>query len=229
MTPKFIMQLSCIALALLVSAVAVLALPNGAPICAIGDSNVRNLHLAAARNPKSGQIQAGDFDVFINGVILNRTATGNNTFPFEVSRNDTISIKSLKGKQFKGVLVILSQGENNTKAGLLPQAPYKDAIGCEGLEWAGLSHDENSLKEEMNSTLRWDILGDKFLFDVNIVVQNNVSGSIYYYSQYKLIAVAVQAPAKPCGILGLELFCPGTGTGCGFFGRLLGRCETGKK
>ena len=198
--------------------------PDGTPNCEVGSSSTRSLHLIAARNPKSGQIQVGGIDVFINDVKLQVTTTGPNIFDFEAGVDNILSIKSSKGNEFKGVLILLSQNQTNTKAALTPLPPYQDPIACEKFPYGGYTHSEPSLKSTANGTLRWDTVGSElFSLDVNIVVVNNATaGSIYYYTNYKLRAVA-PVESDACGVFGLDLFCPLTF--CGLFGRLLGLCS----
>jgi hypothetical protein len=196
--------------------------PDGTPNCEVGASSTRSLHLIAARKPVSGQIQKGGFDVFINNQKLVVTTTGPNLFSFNAGQDNTLTIKSDAGNQLKGVLIILSKGENNTKSSLTPLDPYQVPIACEKLPYSGFTHKEPSLKSSASGKLRWDTVGDEFLLDVNIVVQNNATGSIYYYTNYRLQAVTPAEP-KSCGLLGLNLFCPLTF--CGIFGKLLGLCS----
>lgn len=200
---------------------AVSAFPDGTPNCEIGASSTRSLHLIAARKPQTGQIQVGGFDVFINDKLLEVTVTGENLFDFDAGVDNILSIKSSEGKQFKGVLIILSQNQTNTKTSLTPLPPYQVPIACEKLPYSGYTHTEPSLKSTADGTLRWDIAGDEFLLDVNIVVQNNATGSIYYYTNYRLRAVT--PVDKSCGLLGLSILCPLTF--CGLFGSILGLCN----
>jgi hypothetical protein len=204
-------------------AVSVSSFPDGTPNCEIGSSSTRSLHLIAARNPVGGQIQKGEFEVYINDKLLERTTTGPNLFEFGAGVDNKLTIKSPTGKQFKGVLIIASKGENITKSVLTPRDPYQIPIACEKLPYSGFTHKEPSLKSTADGTLRWDTLGDEFLLDVNIVVQNNVSGSIYYYTNYRLRAATPVVTETSCGLFGLSIFCPLTF--CGIFGKLLGLCS----
>lgn len=205
-------------------ATSVLSFPDGTPNCEIGSSSTRSLHLISARNPRTGQIQVGGFDVFINDVKLVVTTTGPNIFDFDAGVDNKLTIKSSDGDQFRGVLIILSQNQTNTKEALTPLAPYQDPIACEKLPYGGLTHSEPSLKSTADGTLRWDTVGDIVSLDVNIVVVNNaVDGSVYYYTNYKLRAAA-PAESESCGLFGLKLFCPLSF--CGLFGRLLGLCSS---
>lgn len=202
-------------------AATVSAFPDGTPNCEIGASSTRSAHLSLSRNPQTGAIQKGGFDVFINDKLLPVTVTGPNIFDFDVGVDNTLTIKSSTGKQFRGVLIILSKTGFNTTLNLTPLPPYQVPIACEKLPYSGFTHKEPSFKSTASGTLRWDTVGDELSLDVNIVVANNATASIYYYTNYKLRAAT---PVRSsCGLLGLSLFCPLTF--CGVFGRLLGLCS----
>jgi hypothetical protein len=194
------MLAACILLSLIVGAV---ALPDGAPVCVIGNPNVNNRHLLVERKPKTGTITAGGFDVFINDELIRIIPGNKNVFGFLAGENNTITIKSTTGQQFRGVLALLSLNrtpETNTKAALQPTGNYEFALGCEKLPHQGVSHSENTWKKEFPMTLFWNTSGDTLNFDINVVVANNVTSSIYYWSQYKLKAVTGRR-ALPCTIL----------------------------
>jgi hypothetical protein len=196
------MRAACILLSLIVGAA---ALPDGAPVCVIGNPNVNNRHLLVERKPKTGTITAGGFDVFINDELIRIIPGNKNIFGFLAGKNNTITVKSTTGQQFRGVLALLSLNrtpETNTKANLQPTGNYEFALGCEKLPHQGISHSEPAWKKEFPMTLFWNQSGDTFNFDINVVVANNASSSIYYWSQYKLKAVTGRR-AKPCTILRL--------------------------
>lgn len=188
---------SFVAALYLLAYTSVVALPDGAPICAIGDPNVRNVHLAASRKPKTGAIQVGGFDIFIDGQPLVVAAgAAPVAYPFLGGVNHTLTVKSSTGAQFRGTLVLLSVNRTPstpTKAYLsnVDNANYESALGCEGLPHVGLSHSDKPLKSVMNMNLFWpNTTGDLLNLDVNIVVANNASSSIHYWNQYKIRAVA---------------------------------------
>lgn len=203
------MQLSCVVLSLVLTAAAVLALPSGAPSCVLGSPNPQSLHLASERNPVTGQIQVGGFDVFINDVKLAFKQGEENLFEFDSESDQKLTIKADNGTFFKGMLLLLSKDGTDATPALKPRDSFKLATGCTGTAVVGVTHSENSEKTVGDSTLRWDKDGDVFTLDVNIVVQNNGElGSYYYYSQYKLKAVDRSPPAptaapstKRCGFI----------------------------
>jgi hypothetical protein len=200
------MRAACILLSLIVGAA---ALPDGAPVCVIGNPNVNNRHLLTERKPITGTITAGGFDVYLNDELIQIIPGAKNVFGFLAGKNTTITVKSSTGKQFRGVLALLSLNrtpETNTKAALQPTnstfGAYEFALGCEKLPHQGISHSENAWKKEFPMTLFWNTSGDTLNFDINVVVANNNTNSIYYWQQYKLKAVSGKRK-KPCTILRL--------------------------
>jgi hypothetical protein len=197
------MRATCILLSLIVGAA---ALPDGAPVCVIGSPNVNKRHLLPSRNPQTGPITAGGFDVYLNDELMQIIPGAKNVFGFLAGKNTTITVKSSTGKQFRGVLALLSLNrtpETNTKAALQPTGTsYEFALGCEKLPHQGISHSESSWKTEFPMTLFWNTSGDTLNFDINVVVANNKTNSIYYWQQYKLKAVTGRI-GKGCTILRL--------------------------
>lgn len=220
------------------------ALPDGAPICESGSANVRSLHLDKGRNPRTGDIQSNGFDVFLNNTLIQ---PGTRLFPtyFKAHTNLNVTVKSRTGEKFRGILLLLHQPGYNVHIGegLLPRKPLKDAVGCGGTLISGVTHAENSFKDEANAILHYDNTSDTCILDVNIVTANNaIDGSSYFFSEYYLRAVEdghddeneddddeqeddeVEEPEDvSCGLFGLRMLCPFTL--CGMFGRILGLCR----
>lgn len=109
------------------------AYPDGAPICESGSANVRSLHLDKGRNPRTGDIQSNGFEVFLNNTLIQ---PGAQLFPttFKAHTDLNVTVKSLRGEKFRGILLLLHQPGVNVHLGegLLPREPYKDAVGCGG-------------------------------------------------------------------------------------------------
>lgn len=143
------MRLSCVLLSVFLTAAVVLALPRGAPSCVVGEDNPKSEHLDPDRNPMTGEIQVGGFDVFINDVKLNFTSTPDKkTFEFGAGKGQKITIKAENGAstRFKGVLLLRSEEGTNTKGGILPRDSFTAAPGCLVAQIAGATHSERSLK-----------------------------------------------------------------------------------
>lgn len=115
---------------------------------------------------------------------------------------------------------------------------------------AGCTHQTNSLKINGGVTLQVSRATAGLLFDINIVIQNDYTGSICNYSHYELNAVGedvpIVEPGKPftkpirvptkspaksvlpiksCGLFGASVVCPLSLSGCGWLGRLVGLCK----
>ena len=221
------------------------SLPDGAPICESGSANVRSLHLDKGRNPRTGDIQSNGFDVFLNNTLIQ---PGTRLFPtyFKAHTNLNVTVKSRTGERFRGILLLLHQPGVNVHIGegLLPRAPFKDAVGCGGTNISGVTHAENSFKTEANAILHYDDTTDACILDVNIVTANNANdGSSYFFSEYYLRARSDghddeeddddeqeddengETEPSSCGLFGMSMFCPFTL--CGMLGRFLGLCRQG--
>ena len=218
------MRLSCVLLSLIFSVAAVLALPIGAPLCNPGETNVRYQHLMRITTV-FGALKEFNFTVTLDGVPLVATGAVRTINPFVIGKDIKVQVSSPKSL-LKGVLILFSKKGDllfDTKKlnALTPVGTYKAAAGCENQPRAGVSHSERSLKQTADAILRYDNASDVMLMDVTVVVQNNVTGSVYFYSQYELKGKA--AGGGKCGLLGLSLFCPLTS--CGAFGKLLKLCK----
>jgi hypothetical protein len=168
------------------------AFSDSTPDCVVGSANVNEAHLSAERSTETGTLNKGQFKVFVNGKPLPDTPTGKKVNTFKRGVNNTISVSSTSGQQFRGCLAILSSKSaptKSTKSNLLARGTYKPATGCEGLPQSGVSHSSASLKTDFPMTLFADKAGESYLFDINVVVVNNATKSIFYYEQFELEAV----------------------------------------
>ena len=214
------MRVICLIVALIS---AVTALPDGAPACIIGDSNVRNTHVALSRNAKKGTIAEGNYTVKLDGVSLVARSVIDplrvNLFLAGVPHNLTVS--SDKGATFRGVLVLFANKTIGTKLNLLATPgqvpPLEPALGCENSKIGAVSHSERSVKSKADMTLSYPDPAIDFVLDVNVVLFNNAQqGSKYFFTQY-LLKSATQAEINPP-------VAPPTAK-CGFFRKLFGLCK----
>ena len=213
--------------------VVVNALPDGAPVCRVGVASPDSLHTFILRQPTTGSLNVGGFQVLLDDEPLDPT------MPKIVQANQEIKVvvTSLDGiKQFRGLLLILSQvGFSTLGAFQLATdeeiAKAKISDPCIESGYGGITHVNADLKDNVTKTMLFDENYDDLRFDVNIVVQNRNAfegGSYYYYSQYSMKVEGAEstatksptvAPTRGCGLFGLTFFCPLTF--CGFFARLL--------
>ena len=216
---------------------AVMALPNGAPVCNIGAANVQNAHLRKDRNPQTGPNDANGYVSILDGRPLYQLPTDptfTNLFDFGVENR--LVIQSVAGQYLKGILVIASGGDTENVDILDTRTPQaltiidpnvtKESIGCENFAVSSVVHTEPSEKNSIAMNFKWPIYGQKLFLDVNIVKNNNDTvGSQYYFTQYTMLAGPwiVCRLSLSCGLLGLSIICPRTR--CGFLGRLLGICD----
>lgn len=216
---------------------AVRALTNGAPVCNIGAANVQNSHLIKERNPQTGTIEKEQYQAILNGAPLITIPT-DPTFVnlFQFGQENTLVIQSGTGNYLKGILVIASGGDVEEVDILDTRAPQaltitdpvgtKESIGCENFAVSSVVHTEPSEKNNLVMSFKWPTDGQKLFLDVNIVKNNNATaGSQYYFTQYPMQAGGgvVCLSFSPCGLFGLQIFCPTTS--CGLIGRWLGLCD----
>ena len=219
--------------------IAVTALPDGAPVCNIGDANVQNKHLIEERNPETGPIEMGQYQAILSGRLLVMFPT-DPTFAnlFDFSLENLLVIQSLGVDNYmKGIHVIASGGNRSEIDSLDTRTPRaltindpvrtKESIGCENFAVSSIAHTEPSEKNYITMRFKWPNEGQRLFLDVNIVKNNNsTAGSQYYFTQYPMVAAIPRAACLSyCGLLGLRIFCPLTQ--CGFLGRLLGLCQGG--
>lgn len=213
--------LYCALTFLLVVNVAVYSFPDGAPTCFTGGSAPRDLHILPARNPQSGEISLQGFQVFIDDVEVVQGTISR----FEAKLDHVIRVQSSTGVEFKGALVLLSKVDVDVSTGLSVKADsvdYQLAPVCLETFTAGITHIGRNVKQVFESTLRLDKGIKNLQLDVNVVLQNNITGSLFYWSKFEVESFG-NAPPK-CGILGLRIWCPLKA--CGIVGRLLRICPT---
>ena len=224
-----------IALLVTVLTIAVNAYPDGAPVCRIGVASPDSLHTFPTRDPMTGSLAAGGFQVLLDDEALDPAT------PRTVQANQKVNVlvTSLDGiKEFRGILLIVSQVGFSSTIGAFQLTSDEELAmvqisePCIESGYGGITHLNSDLKSNVTASMMFDKNYDDLRFDVNIVVQNRRAGeggSRYYYDQYsmKVEGGASSATAAPsmaptnlsCGLFGRGIFCPLTL--CGFFGRLL--------
>jgi hypothetical protein len=171
------------------------AYPDYVPSCRIGSSSVGSYHKddSNGRSVTAGTMADSGFDLYIDGVAVNPNATRT----FDTFKSYNVTVKGAAGQQYKGAFLALAVEGFDVGDALLPLAPHVKSQECDD-EVAGVHHSEASLKTEFIATMRVDAAYATITLDVNIVVFNNETGSVYYHTQYKLASVnATMAPTKP--------------------------------
>jgi hypothetical protein len=169
------------------------ALPNGSPVCTIGEAAVHSTHLTRA-TIVTGTLSLGTFQVSIGSLTLNSTVV--NTIPSNTTL--PVVLSSTNGTQFKGVLIVLNQPNTSltTNLNIDPNSTdLKPQASCLPANYSGFTHTNNTLKSTANLTITLPSNQVAFL-DVNVVVVNSGSTntSIYYYTRYQLLGAAAVAP-----------------------------------
>jgi hypothetical protein len=184
------------------------ALPNIAPICAVnqlGSAAVRGPHVNnATRTVKSGSLAAGGFAVFVDSVALNastvRTIEAGKAIRMFVRSATLLPNSTTPDKSFRGlhVLLAVNSGAVNVSNALVPVSPFVKSPNCTSTFISGISHAEPTLKTGMLANLQVNAAFANITLDVNLVVSNNnVSGSTFYFTQYKLASVVKKGDTAP--------------------------------
>jgi hypothetical protein len=159
---------------------AVLAYPDGAPVCTIGEAAPGSPHKRNYTNdanqtvvPRTGPLSDGGFIVTVGGLTLDPVS------PLTVFslRDIPILVTSLnRNKTFKGVLLIISSNTFNFTDGveLKPLgSDIKVSVPCNNTGYAGFTHTINTAKTSVNGTLYFPRNISNMKLDANIVVSNN--------------------------------------------------------
>jgi hypothetical protein len=169
------------------------ALPYGAPNCPTNQAAPQGFHLMEyeGRTRQTGPIGNYGLDLFVDGTLVDPTAPGT----FTANETHAIRIQSRNPKQrpYRGVLLLLHHASLDLSGGMAPVAPYQSAPGCRGTTIAGVTHQNNLGKNSSQpvSWLRWDTVGTTNIkLDVSIVVDNNSTHSLFYYTQFTLESMA---------------------------------------
>jgi hypothetical protein len=156
----------------------VLAFPNGAGGCESGGA-VGGAHLT---NPTTGSLETGGFQVVTNQnikLVPNLEVTA-------ISPLQTYLLNVIPNvgstATFKGALIRVNG--TGTYA-IIPGDNSKEADKCTNLGVGGVTHTDSTAKTFFGSSFSTESLGD-YVVEVTVVVQNNSSGSIYYYDKYVL-------------------------------------------
>jgi hypothetical protein len=234
--------------------VVVQALPTGAPNCETKEAAPDGFHKLTwpGRSRRTGSIAQYGLDLFIDGTLVRPSST----VPTKFTANETHALRVVPRnplqRPYRGVFVLVHHDSLDTSTALTPLELYQSAPGCRGTKIAGVTHRNNLWKNssEPIALLKWDAVGTTDLrINVNVVIDNNWTDSVYFYTQFTLESVLANPdivptasplpnysestiptvssspppPTRRCGLLHMGVFCPKTA--CGWAGRLLGMCR----
>jgi hypothetical protein len=175
------------------------AYPEGAPNCQLGRASPESLHLSATKY-QTGPISDYDLDLIIGNRTIDAKSGAAAINNFTMGMAHPVSLRyrnaSFFRESWKGVLLILNDANFiDVSTGLMPMAPYIVASGCGGgfgNVISGVTHADRTLKDRTKpiATLRVDVVSSGLLMDVNVVIANNGTYSIYFHSQFALSSVA---------------------------------------
>jgi hypothetical protein len=184
-TMMFSLKTAFVATALLASAQ---AFPSGAGGCDGGQAAVNGFHLSElnGKTIETGSLTDGNVGLLLNGVPLDPAATTAVNFTA-----GAVNVLTLAGTSpYRGLLIRLAapSGVDTTTALLEVSDDLKDAAGVCTAPVVGITHTNSDLKFSQSVSLMIAAEGEVTL-DVTVVVANNATDSIYYYSGYTLNAV----------------------------------------
>jgi hypothetical protein len=171
--------------------------PGGAGACFQGVSNVQFSHVSnlgqpAGRPVVSGSpLAEGGLQVLLGGVTLSTDST--NFFTI----GEDYTLKVVGEESYKGILIQLNAGAGvDTTAALVVEEEDRDLLNEANICTApsqGITHSSNVLKNNIGGTVRLDELTDVSI-GVTIVVANNSTAAISYFTQFQL--EATEAPTS---------------------------------
>jgi hypothetical protein len=179
------------------------ARPDGAPNCELNGAAPMSQHLTSSpvKSRVTGSIADYGYDVVIGGRIMDANGVGQ----FLVNQTHAVQFRLRPNvttipEPWRGVLLIVHQAGVDRSTALTPVTPaYQMAIGCTGQAVSGVTHPDNERKTTTApvALLRINQLNSTNLkLNVNLVIANNATNSIYYYSQFALETVTALAPTR---------------------------------
>jgi hypothetical protein len=162
----------------IVSIKTVLAFPIGAGGCESGGA-VGGIHLT---NPTTGSLDDGGFQVVTNQNI--KLVPNLDVTAISPSQAYLLNVIPNVGSAatFKGVLIRV----NGTGTySIDPKENAKEAGECTSLNVGGVTHTDSTTKTFFGSSFTTESLGE-YVVEVTVVVQNNSTGSVYYYDKFVL-------------------------------------------
>jgi hypothetical protein len=179
--------------------------PTGAGSCIGGKPAVGDSHLTygdGTRHIRSGDLRDSYLQLFIDGKDLTASASD---LLIEVGSYHVVEIVA-DNRPFKGALILAES--NSTGLSLDPLINAGEESACGTSKAQGVSHVDNSFKNAFSAGLTVQSEGEVTL-DVTVVEYNNATGSVYWYSRFKLKVVedlhdATASDGDQCFVCGSE-------------------------
>jgi hypothetical protein len=169
------------------------AFSTGAGGCSGGQAAVMGFHLSTngGKVTTTGSLADGGIGLLLDGVPLDAAAATAKNFSADEPHVLTVAGTS----DYRGMLVRLSaaSGVDTTSSLLEVSEDLQDADTCVA-PVVGITHTSSNLKNAQSMSLQLLSEGEVTI-DVTVVVANNSTDSIYYYSSYTLNAVGAVAEA----------------------------------
>jgi hypothetical protein len=175
--------------------------PSGAGACIRGESNLRFGHISNLGQPEgrpivTGSLAEGGLQVLLGGAPLSPNSL--NFF----TKGEEYALKVVGDDSYKGILIRLEAGAGvNTTAALIVEEEdsallYETSVCSEPSQ--GITHSSSVLKNNIGGTVRVDEITNVGI-GVTIVVANNSTTAISYFSQFQLevTEAPTAAPARP--------------------------------
>ena len=173
-------SLSLLLLTAILGIQSVLAYPIGAGGCATGVA-VGGSHLTNSPK-KTGSLEDGGFQLVTNQNI--KLITDLNITAINPSQTYLLNVIPNIGSSatFKGALIRV---DGPGMYSITPDENAKEADACTALGVGGVTHTDRTAKTFFGSSFMTESIGE-YKIEVTVVVQNNVTGSVYYYDQFVL-------------------------------------------
>lgn len=161
------------------------AFPTGAGGCNGGGAAVGGSHLDGSKTIESGTLTDGDYQVLIDGVLLEE---GGSDVTISVGQDAVITVES-GATPFRGILIRVEADSVDAAdvAALEPGDNLQLAGACEA-PVVGATHTINDEKTSASAILRFDEVTD-FSLDITIVLENDDAESVFFYKGFRGAAV----------------------------------------
>lgn len=166
-----------------------IAFSSGSGACFRGDPNVKFSHISNLGQPEgrsivSGSLADGGLQVLFGGAPMIPGST------FFFTKGEEYALRVVGDDSYRGILIRLEAADGvDTTAALIVEEEdsnilYEASICSAPTQ--GITHSTSVLKNNVGGTVRIDELTTDVNIGVTIVMANNSTNSIFYYSQFQL-------------------------------------------